>query len=158
MQRNTRLQTVAVLAIGLLGGYLAAAGRFPSPPRAEAAPPQTPAVTPVTTANCCEGADRGLTLTTAAAPTDLGGQPAGRKPNILVIFGDDIGITNLSCYSDGLMGTKRRTSIELRKTGYGSFIITASKVAPPADRRFSRASTSFAPDCPRSVSRAPRWA
>src|SRR6187455_1880891 len=29
--------------------------------------------------------------------------PAG-KPNILVIWGDDIGITNLSCYSDGLMG------------------------------------------------------
>jgi arylsulfatase len=29
--------------------------------------------------------------------------PADR-PNILVIWGDDIGITNLSCYSDGLMG------------------------------------------------------
>jgi arylsulfatase A-like enzyme len=29
---------------------------------------------------------------------------AQAKPNILVIFGDDIGITNLSCYSDGLMG------------------------------------------------------
>jgi len=27
-----------------------------------------------------------------------------QKPNILVIWGDDIGITNLSCYSDGLMG------------------------------------------------------
>ncbi len=26
------------------------------------------------------------------------------KPNIVVIWGDDIGITNLSCYSDGLMG------------------------------------------------------
>ena len=26
------------------------------------------------------------------------------RPNILVIWGDDIGITNLSCYSDGLMG------------------------------------------------------
>jgi arylsulfatase len=26
------------------------------------------------------------------------------KPNILVIWGDDIGQTNLSCYSDGLMG------------------------------------------------------
>src|SRR6516225_4177829 len=26
------------------------------------------------------------------------------KPNTLVIWGDDIGITNLSCYSDGLMG------------------------------------------------------
>jgi arylsulfatase A-like enzyme len=32
------------------------------------------------------------------------------KPNILVIWGDDIGITNLSCYSDGLMGYRRRPS------------------------------------------------
>ena len=30
--------------------------------------------------------------------------PDAGKPNILVIWGDDIGITNLSCYSDGLMG------------------------------------------------------
>ena len=29
---------------------------------------------------------------------------SGGKPNILVIFGDDIGITNLSTYSQGLMG------------------------------------------------------
>jgi arylsulfatase len=31
---------------------------------------------------------------------------AQKKPNILVIWGDDIGITNLSCYSHGLMGYK----------------------------------------------------
>jgi arylsulfatase len=30
--------------------------------------------------------------------------PNAEQPNILVIWGDDIGITNLSCYSDGLMG------------------------------------------------------
>jgi arylsulfatase A-like enzyme len=30
--------------------------------------------------------------------------PDTDRPNILVIWGDDIGITNLSCYSDGLMG------------------------------------------------------
>ena len=30
----------------------------------------------------------------------------GSKPNILVIWGDDIGITNISAYSDGLMGYK----------------------------------------------------
>jgi arylsulfatase len=30
--------------------------------------------------------------------------PSSEQPNILVIWGDDIGITNLSCYSDGLMG------------------------------------------------------
>ena len=28
----------------------------------------------------------------------------GRKPNILVIWGDDIGIANISAYSSGLMG------------------------------------------------------
>ncbi|TXL81537.1 arylsulfatase [Vineibacter terrae] len=38
----------------------------------------------------------------AQAPTP----PSGRKPNILVIFGDDIGQTNLSAYSFGLMGYK----------------------------------------------------
>ena len=27
-----------------------------------------------------------------------------KKPNILIIWGDDVGITNLSCYSDGLLG------------------------------------------------------
>ena len=30
--------------------------------------------------------------------------PAGQRPNILVIFGDDIGQTNISAYSFGLMG------------------------------------------------------
>jgi arylsulfatase A-like enzyme len=30
--------------------------------------------------------------------------PPFKQPNILVIWGDDIGISNLSCYSDGLMG------------------------------------------------------
>ena len=29
---------------------------------------------------------------------------AQKKPNILVIWGDDIGINNLSCYSHGMMG------------------------------------------------------
>jgi arylsulfatase len=32
------------------------------------------------------------------------GVAEGKQPNILVVWGDDIGITNLSCYSDGLMG------------------------------------------------------
>ncbi len=41
-----------------------------------------------------------------AAPGPISVVPAGaaRKPNILVIFGDDIGMTNLSIYSNGLMG------------------------------------------------------
>jgi arylsulfatase A-like enzyme len=39
-----------------------------------------------------------------AAPASA--PPSSRKPNILVIFGDDIGQTNLSAYSFGLMGYK----------------------------------------------------
>jgi arylsulfatase len=31
-------------------------------------------------------------------------EKSARPPNILVIWGDDIGISNLSCYSHGLMG------------------------------------------------------
>jgi arylsulfatase A-like enzyme len=38
----------------------------------------------------------------AALPTDLSAQT--KKPNILVIFGDDIGQTNISAYSFGLVG------------------------------------------------------
>src|SRR5262245_2339653 len=32
--------------------------------------------------------------------------PSGRPPNILVIWGDDVGIANVSAYSLGLMGYK----------------------------------------------------
>ena len=42
---------------------------------------------------------------------------ADKKPNILVIWGDDIGITNLSCYSDGLMGYRTPNIDRLAKEG-----------------------------------------
>ena len=32
--------------------------------------------------------------------------PAGQRPNILVIFGDDVGQSNISAYSHGLVGYK----------------------------------------------------
>jgi hypothetical protein len=37
-----------------------------------------------------------------AAPT--ASAPSGGKPNILIIWGDDIGVANISAYSNGLMG------------------------------------------------------
>jgi len=52
-----------------------------------------------------------LSGTVAAAPSSpaslaatASGVQAEKKPNILVIFGDDIGQTNISAYSMGLMG------------------------------------------------------
>jgi len=38
-------------------------------------------------------------------------QDAPRKPNILIIFGDDIGFWNVSYNNDGMMGYQPRTSI-----------------------------------------------
>ena len=49
-------------------------------------------------------------LLSAAASTSARAQqptpaaPAGRRPNILVIFGDDIGLWNVSAYNRGMMG------------------------------------------------------
>jgi arylsulfatase A-like enzyme len=50
-----------------------------------------------------------------AAPMATG-QP-GRKPNILVIFGDDIGQTNVSAYSFGLMGYRTPNIDRIAKEG-----------------------------------------
>src|SRR6188472_1247693 len=40
----------------------------------------------------------------AKAQTPPSTAPTGRPPNILVIFGDDIGISQVSAYTMGLMG------------------------------------------------------
>ena len=51
----------------------------------------------------CALAFAGHSLLTGAAIAQRSGQPAD-KPNILVIWGDDIGITNISANSHGVMG------------------------------------------------------
>jgi arylsulfatase len=59
----------------------------------------------------------------------------GRKPNILVIWGDDIGISNLSCYSHGLMGYRTPNIDRLADEGmrftdyYGEQSCTAGRAA-----------------------------
>ena len=44
-------------------------------------------------------------------------QPSAAKPNILVIFGDDVGQTNISAYSCGLMGYKTPNIDRIAKEG-----------------------------------------
>jgi arylsulfatase A-like enzyme len=57
------------------------------------------------------------------------------KPNILVIWGDDIGISNLSCYSHGLMGYQTPNIDRIAKEGmmftdsYGEQSCTAGRSA-----------------------------
>src|SRR5215468_3558655 len=69
----------------------------------------------------------------ALAQTPAGGD--GKKPNILVIFGDDIGIASVSCYSDGLMGYDTPNIDRIAKEGlrflqyYGEQSCTAGRSA-----------------------------
>jgi arylsulfatase len=59
--------------------------------------------------------------------------PDQEKPNILVIWGDDIGISNLSCYSHGVMGYRTPNIDRLAKEGmlftdsYGEQSCTAGR-------------------------------
>ena len=66
------------------------------------------------------------------APAAIAG---GAKPNILVIFGDDIGITNISAYSNGLMGYETPNIDRIAREGlkfqhyYGEQSCTAGRSA-----------------------------
>src|SRR5271163_3758237 len=61
--------------------------------------------------------------------------PEQERPNILVIWGDDIGITNLSCYSDGLMGYRTPNIDRIAEEGmrftdsYGEQSCTAGRAS-----------------------------
>jgi arylsulfatase len=58
-----------------------------------------------------------------------------QPPNILITWGDDIGISNLSCYSDGLMGYRTPSFDRIAVEGvrfndyYGQQSCTAGRAA-----------------------------
>src|SRR5664279_66667 len=80
----------------------------------------------------------GLTLLTAStALIGAGGkaQAADKKPNILIIWGDDIGGFNISAYNQGMMGYKTPNIDRIAKEGalftdwYGQQSCTAGRAA-----------------------------
>jgi len=60
-----------------------------------------------------------LLLTAMAALIVAAGplQAQDKKPNILVIMGDDIGVTNISVYSHGMMGYQTPNIDRVAKEG-----------------------------------------
>ncbi len=73
----------------------------------------------------------------ASSPLAHNLQPpsAGKKPNILVIMGDDIGWFNPSCYNSGIMGYQTPNIDRIAKEGarftdwYGQQSCTAGRAA-----------------------------
>lgn len=73
------------------------AAQAPAPaPESSAAAPVPARENPPVAAN--------VPVPAASAPALAATSPSGKKPNILVIFGDDIGQANISAYSHGVVG------------------------------------------------------
>ena len=113
--KKMTVQTLLVLVLGVGMGYVAAAARFALTPSAMAASADDGArsgrtcegsLSAATTGNCSRRAGRSAMLamaTTGVVTTSACAAQAEKKPNILVIMGDDIGIWNLSTYHEGMM-------------------------------------------------------
>ena len=70
----------------------------------------------------------------AQAQVQMPAPPSARKPNILVIFGDDIGIANISAYSDGLMGYETPNIDRIGQGGHHASCTTTASSSCTAGR------------------------
>lgn len=113
---SSRFTMMSSIALGMLLGYVAASGDWKFELQAAPAVPGESAVateskveldTIADHASCCtKGLSRSDQLALAAHndKVSVNAQKDGRKPNILVIWGDDIGWQNVSAYGLGTMG------------------------------------------------------
>lgn len=109
MLRSTKLLAVVTTLIGVALGYAAASGKLNPFQNAEAttsAPPAPTAQASLSGGDCCAGVDKASLSAIGAhnAKVSAMAQKDGKKPNICIIWGDDIGQSNISAYSHGVMG------------------------------------------------------
>jgi arylsulfatase len=113
------------MAIGCLLGYAGASGKL-NPARwakaAQAASNATPdLVSPAgqRTEGCCDDASKGAFVALAAHNRNVAADArrSGKKPNICIIWGDDIGQSNISAYSHGVMGYQTPNIDRVAKEG-----------------------------------------
>jgi arylsulfatase len=81
--------------------------------------------------------------------------PSTALPNILVIFGDDVGQSNISAYTDGLMGYRTPNIDRIAKEGMRLTDYYAENSCTAAARRSSRGRFACGPGFARSASPAP---
>jgi len=134
MSKRLLSSSVLTVALGALVGYGAAMADFRLPAKAaasngvtakpDAAKPQVvelPASTPSATAPACceEGLSRSdeLALLNHNQLVAASLAQSGKKPNICIIWGDDIGQSNISAYTMGLMGYRTPNIDRVAKEG-----------------------------------------
>ena len=89
-----------------------------------------------------------VALTAAMSCVPAFAQAPQKKPNILVIWGDDIGVHNISAYNHGIMGYKTPNIDRIAKEGaLFTDCLRAAELHRGARRRSSSASTRSAPAC-----------
>lgn len=131
--------TLIALAVGAIGGWAGANGKFDSFVHAESKAILTLSQLDSTICSdesCCATGSKSASIAAIAkhnANVSARAQQAGKKPNILIIWGDDIGWFNVSAYNHGLMGYKTPNIDRIAKEGgmftdwYGQQSCTAGR-------------------------------
>src|SRR5262245_39138207 len=142
MLKNTKVMAAAFIGLGALLGYAAASGYLN--PAQWAWPSQSPpaaksdrSAAGEAQAACCDGASKGEFVALLNHNTRVAAQAEkdGKKPNILVIWGDDIGTWNISHNSRGMMGYMTPNIDRIAREGvsftdyYGQQSCTAGRAA-----------------------------
>jgi arylsulfatase len=116
MLRNPKILALTCTGLGIILGYAASSGRLNPFQDAHAGP-----------AESRKGTDK--------PPAQVPKAPSGKKPNILVLWGDDIGWFNPSCYHRGMMGYRTPNIDRIAREGglftdwYGQQSCTAGRAA-----------------------------
>ena len=149
MWKRSYATAAALVAVGGLLGYAAAAGHLSLNRTATAGPPDQPtAARPTSTdpadAGCCpDGVPPGTHLIHAGQKEDA--PKGGKKPNILFIMGDDIGMWNIGAYHRGMMAGRTPNLDKLAKEGMLFTDTTPRQAARPVGPTSSWASCRSAP-------------
>jgi arylsulfatase A-like enzyme len=145
MLKSVNFHAAPLVALGALLGYAAASDNlrlhWPAAAATSSSAAQSRAArsapADLLAAGCCEGGMNKRELALAAHNQNVAAaaQRSGTKPNILVIWGDDIGLWNVSAYNRGMMGYHTPNIDRIAKEGaiftdhYGQQSCTAGRAA-----------------------------
>ncbi len=140
VSNRSYLAAIGLVALGVFLGYAAASGKLkPFQPASAGQPAPLGVATPASAngGDCCAGSASRNALLVAEHNQRVkeGAKKSGKKPNICIIWGDDIGQSNLSCYTHGLMGYQTPNIDSIAKAGmmftdyYGEQSCTAGRAS-----------------------------